>query len=262
MRKVVPSPILEIGENIAAGLLDDAIDGGKPEARALADFLGGEERLENPVDDAGRDALAIVAHLDQHVLGGCQQLLAEGRALLARDVARADDELSALRHRIAGVDRQIDDRLFELVEVGLHRPEIAPVLDVERHRLADDALEHADGEVRKHVAELQHLRPERLPAREGEQLPHQPGGAVGVLLDLHQVLERRIGRPVVRQEQVGIADDRGQHVVEVVRDARRRAGRPPASSATARTALPARAARWCRSHARSRPRLRLRPPPA
>ena len=80
-------------------------------------------------------------------------------------------------------------------------------------------FKQADGEVGEHVAELQHLRPQRLPAREGEQLPHEPGGAVGILLDLHQVLERGIGRPVVGQEQIRIADDGGEHVVEVVRDA-------------------------------------------
>ena len=59
----------------------------------------------------------------------------------------------------------------------------------------------------------------RLAAREGEQLPHQPGRPIGVLLDLHDVLEGRIGRAVIGEQKIGIADDRGQHVVEVVRDA-------------------------------------------
>ena len=67
--------------------------------------------------------------------------------------------------------------------------------------------------------QLQRLRPQRLAAREREQLPHQARRAIGVLLDLHDVLEGRIGRPVVGEQQIGIADDRGQHVVEVVRDA-------------------------------------------
>ena len=71
----------------------------------------------------------------------------------------------------------------------------------------------------KRVAEIEHLRPQRLPARERQQLPHQRRRAGGVLLDLHDVLERRIGRLVgVEQEIVG-HHDRGQHVVEVVRDA-------------------------------------------
>ena len=76
-----------------------------------------------------------------------------------------------------------------------------------------------DGELGEHVAERQHLRPQGLLAREGKQLAHEPRGAVGVLLDIHDVLEGGIGRAVVHQEEVGEADDRGQHIVEVMRDA-------------------------------------------
>ena len=122
------------------------------------------------------------------------------------------------RHRVAGVDDEIDDHLLELVEVGLDQPQVAAVDDVELDRLADQpAQQHL--QFRQHVVELQRLRAQRLPAREGEQLPHQPRRAIGVLLDLHDVLEGRIGRPVIGEQQVGIADDRGQHIVEVVRDA-------------------------------------------
>ncbi len=56
--------------DIAAGLLDDAIDRRQPEAGALADLLGREERLEDLFDDVGRNADAGIAHLDQHIVGG------------------------------------------------------------------------------------------------------------------------------------------------------------------------------------------------
>src|SRR5262249_40831859 len=52
-------------EDEAAGLLDDAVDGGKAEPRALTDLLGREEWLEDLVDMFRRDALAGVADLDQ-----------------------------------------------------------------------------------------------------------------------------------------------------------------------------------------------------
>ena len=52
-----------------------------------------------------------------------------------------------------------------------------------------------------------------------EQLPNQARGPVGVLLDLHDVLEGRIGRLVRVEQEVGRHHDGGQHVVEVVRDA-------------------------------------------
>ena len=52
-----------------------------------------------------------------------------------------------------------------------------------------------------------------------EQLTHQAGGPVGVLLDLHDVLERRVGRPVVGEQEIRVADDGREHVVEIVGDA-------------------------------------------
>ena len=45
------------------------------------------------------------------------------------------------------------------------------------------------------------------------------GGAVGVLPDLDDVLERRIGRLVGVHQEVGRHHDGAEHVVEVVRDA-------------------------------------------
>ena len=69
------------------------------------------------------------------------------------------------------------------------------------------------------LAELQHLGLQRLPAREGEQLAHQAGRPVGAALDVHDVAVGGVGLPVRLQQQVGEADDGGQHVVEVVRHA-------------------------------------------
>ncbi len=151
---------------------------------------------------------------------GGHRRLAELLRLVGADVAGPHDDPAALRHGVAGVDHEVDDDLLQLVEVGLDQPQVAAVAHVDLDLLADQATHHVL-QFGEHVGELQHLGPQRLAAREGEQLPHQAGGPVGVLLDLHDVLERRIGRPVVREQQVGIAEDGGQHVVEVVRDAAR-----------------------------------------
>src|SRR5690606_12144189 len=42
-----PLPRLAVGEDEARRLLDDPVDGRKPETRPLADVLGGEEGFEN-----------------------------------------------------------------------------------------------------------------------------------------------------------------------------------------------------------------------
>lgn len=55
--------------------------------------------------------------------------------------------------------------------------------------------------------------------REGQQLAHEHGRAIGVALDLHQVGKACVGRTRLQQQMVGRQQDRGQHVVEIVGDA-------------------------------------------
>ena len=114
----------------------------------------------------------------------------------------ADGELAAIRHRVARVDGEVHDHLFELDEVGLHRPEIAPVHDSNVDLLADQAPQQ-HRQVGQRFAEIEHLRPQRLAARERQQLPHQAGGPVGVLFDLHDVGKRRVARPVRVEQEIG-----------------------------------------------------------
>src|SRR5207248_8747457 len=59
---------LRVDIDEAAGLLDDTVYGRKPEAGALADFLGREERLEDLVDDIGWDSGAGIRYGDPHVV--------------------------------------------------------------------------------------------------------------------------------------------------------------------------------------------------
>src|SRR5215213_2508470 len=49
-------------ERAAVLSLDQAAGDVEAEPRALADVLGGEEGLPDPVEDLGRDAAAVVAH--------------------------------------------------------------------------------------------------------------------------------------------------------------------------------------------------------
>ena len=55
-----------------------------------------------------------------------------------------------------------------------------------------------------------------LLAREGEQLAHQPRRPVGVLLDVHDVLERRVRWAVVGQKKFRKTDNSRQYVVEIM----------------------------------------------
>jgi hypothetical protein len=92
------------------------------------------------------------------------------------------------------------------------------VLDDQLDRLAEQSLQQVR-DLRDDVGQLQDLRTQRLLARKGEQLPGQAGGAVGIGLDLLDVVVVAVPRRVPHQHQVAMADDRRQDIVEVVRHA-------------------------------------------
>ena len=85
MRKIVPSAELAVEEDVAAGLLDDAVDRRQAEPGALADLLGGEERLEDLVHapPAACRCRCRSTSISTYSPGG-MPLLAEARAHSAR----------------------------------------------------------------------------------------------------------------------------------------------------------------------------------
>ena len=213
-----PAPHLRFRIDEAAGLLDDAVDGGKTEPRALTELLGRKERLEDLLHDLGRHTGAGVLDLDLHVVGGRHAGIAQPGRFGLGHIARADGDRAAIGHRVARIDHEVHHHLLELHEVGLHRPDALLVIDMERDLLADQPLEQ-HRQIVDVGRDFEDLRPQRLAAREGKKLPRQSGGPVRALLDRHQIVEARIARLVLEQQEVREADDGREHVVEVVRDA-------------------------------------------
>ena len=129
-----------------------------------------------------------------------------------------DGQRAAAGHGVARIDREIDDDLLELALVDLDEAEVAAVHHLQLDVLADQPAQQVR-QLGQHVGDVEDARLQGLLAREGQQLAHEVGGAVGVLLDLHDVGERLVARPVAQQQQIAEADHRGQQVVEVVGDA-------------------------------------------
>ena len=142
----------------------------------------------------------------------------ETLAFVGGHIGGAQREPAAIGHGVARIDREIHDHLLELRDVDLDRPEIAPVHHLERDLLADQpAQQHV--EIAEDLADVEHLRAQSLLAREGKELAHQARRPVGVLLDLDDVLERRVGRLVGVEQKIARHHDGGEHIVEVMRDA-------------------------------------------
>ena len=214
-----PFARLAFHEHETAGLLDDAVHGGQAQAGALAHLLGGEERLEHLVQVLRRDADAGVGHLDQHIVARRHHRVGLHHRIVRPHLAGADGQHAAVArrrvHGIARVDRHVDDHLLQLTLVHLDHAQVAAVGHLQLDVLADQPADQV-GQFGQHVGYQQHLGPHGLLAREGQQLAHQIGRPVGVLLDLHDVGKRLVAGAVAHQQQVAEADDGGQQIVEIV----------------------------------------------
>ncbi len=166
-----------IDEDEAAGLLDDAVDHGEAEPGALADLLGGEEGLEDLVDDLRRDAGAGVLDLEQRRSRPrgrpCKPKAARSRSAATLPVRTVS--LPPLGMASRALTARLTMTCSNWWTIGLDRPEVAAVADVELDLVADarrfSSSERSDSTSPRSST----CGRSGLPAREGEQLPHQAG---------------------------------------------------------------------------------------
>ena len=134
-----------------------------------------------------------------------------------------DDQFAPLRHRVAGVDRQVDQDLLDLTGVGQDQGkaggQVGDQLDVLAEGADQQLLDAQD-----HVVDVEHARLDHLLAGERQQLVGQPGGPLGGLLDLRDVVAD--GLPALigcfpgdfLAGEGGVVGDDAEQVVEVVGD--------------------------------------------
>ena len=209
-----------VDEDVAAALPHDAVGGGEAEPRPLA--LGAEERLEDPGLGHRVHAGAGVGDRQQDV--GAGRHVGVGRCTPVADVEGdgAQRQPAAGRHGVAGVDGEVDDHLLHLPGVDLHLAQLGVELGDELDVLSQQPLQHLlqPGD---HRVEAHHPGLHRLPASEGEELLGEGRRALAGLLDPRQVAAEEGIVAVTLQQQVAVAEDGQQAVVEVVGDAVREA---------------------------------------
>ena len=209
---------LAFDRHVPAGLAHEAVDLAQPEPGAGPALLGGEERVERLIDHLGGHASAGVANGDEHILAG-HEAGPGGLRLVQHGVGGLDDELAAIRHGIARVDHEVEHRVLELVAVGVGLPQFVGQNGLEPDRLAEAApqkLRHAGHQ----LVGVELRRRERLLAGKGEQLLDQRGGAPAALLGARQIFfDFDVALGEAPRREIEAADDNGEHVVEVVRDA-------------------------------------------
>ena len=178
--------LLGVDGDAAAGLGDDAVDGGKSQAGALARRPGGEEGLEGTGHRLRVHAAAGVAdgEFRAQPRPGPGPHRAGGFAEVGRPGGERQD--APFRHRVAGVQGQVDQHLLDLPAVSKHRRQVRrrdePQFDVR----ADAGLQHIT-HARQDRVQVDPLGPGGLPAAEQQKFPGQPGRAPGGGLDLLDV---------------------------------------------------------------------------
>ena len=153
-------------------------------------------------------------------------LLGESRDVggVERAIGGLDDETAAARHRVPRVEREIDQRVFELIGIDEGVPDVVGEDRPEHDLLAERPLQEIADAGDQGVG-VDRLRSERLPAGERKKPRGQRAGAL-------DALQRQVFRPFdprpgwsLRQkgelsvDGVEAAEHEGQEIVEVVCDA-------------------------------------------
>ena len=118
--------------------------------------------------------------------------------LVEMAVGGLDGEPAAVRHRVARIDGEIEDRVLELVRIDRRLPQAAGQHGLDRDGLADRAAEQFRHALHQPV-DVDRLHLERMLAREGEQALHQRRGALGGLAANWRASRARAPRPSRRR---------------------------------------------------------------
>ena len=200
---VVPSWMWDSILDVPAAARDDAVHGGQAEPGAAALRLGGEERVERALRGLARHSLAVVGDVDAH----------EPACGLDRH-----GHAAAARHRVAGVEHEVHQHLLELAAVGEHVDGLGGRDDRERDVLAERAVEQPL-RLERDAVDVDGLEPEVVVAAEDQQLPREVRRALGGAHDLADVGRGRVLGADLLADELGVVEDHGQQVVEVVRHA-------------------------------------------
>ncbi|MNK89562.1 hypothetical protein D3C87_1095760 [compost metagenome] len=168
-----------------------------------------------------RHAVACVADADLDHRAGAALRAVHAMRRSRRRVPRAvQREHAAARHRRAPVQRQVEDRVLELPAVGQHARPVGLQVELDADALAERVLDQVL-QPGQHLVDIDHFGAQRLPAGKGQQARREHGAALrGPERPVHD--PAHVGRQVVaRLQQLQVAEDRRQQVVEVVRDAAR-----------------------------------------
>jgi len=197
-----------------AGLHNDAVGDGEPEARPAAATFRGEERLEDASDDVRGDADPGVPRRETHVAPRRQ---VDPGIVAERDARDGQREAPALRHGVTCVAGEIEQDLLETPGIDADGPHAVRKRVLHVDGLAKQSI-HQPPYTPQNLVRIQQPRLAHLPTAEYQNLAREIGGPTPrgeCRLDL---LACRMRLRQVLQRQFGVSQDRREVIVEVMRD--------------------------------------------
>ena len=182
--------------------------------------LGGEEGFEQPRLRSFVHAAAVIAHRDLRVRSRLHRQVAPRVALVQLYVGRFNGQRAALRHGVARIHHQVHQHLFDLSRIRAHHSQVRPQRQLQIDILADQPPQHR-GQARHQLIQVQHPGLQDLRPAVSQQLLGQRCRALAGLQDLLRRVMIRIARLQRVQDQLAVARDDGQQIIEIVRHAAR-----------------------------------------
>src|SRR6185437_9362193 len=199
--------------DVTVTLLYDSVNRGQSQTRSFTYGFGGEKRFEYVCLGLRVHAGSSVSHLQQHKSAGGRAR--SGLRIHLLDILCLDAKAAAVGHGVACVDDQIQNNLFDLPRVGLYVVQLRIEHEREFDVLLDKASQHlVEGADR--LVDIQDHRFDHLLPAQHQELASKRGRAVAGLLDLFQAPAIGIGQIETLEQQIAIAVDHRQQVIEVV----------------------------------------------
>src|SRR5262249_256929 len=204
-----------LGEDMAAALFDDAINGRQAQSASFSLPFGREEWLRNPNQCNQVHSAAGVANFDQDARTSDAIRRAHQSAFGFGYVSGLDRQSPPFGHRVPCIDCQVDNDLLNLARIGFHSAQalhgVSDQLDIFTYQTAKHLVHVCYNDV-----QIEDLWLQELLAAKSEQLPRKRCCPFPGFTDLSDVLVNRIVLSQMHQCQIRIAVDCGKQIVEVV----------------------------------------------
>ena len=118
----MPSPRLAVNFDVALGLLHEAVNLAQPQTGTFAGFFGREKRFKCAIDCFSRHSSAVVGDRNKNVLARRNAGVLLAIPLVKVGVACFNRELAPFRHGVASIEREVEQRRFQLRSICFDFP--------------------------------------------------------------------------------------------------------------------------------------------